>query len=100
MTNKFCHLLNISSHEEMPYKEISIILSRNCHHKDMRNDHKLNHNGTVIGLKLLDATYIDLSIFPTKFTELGWFMRQRFDQKECNLSTNHEKTKRGKYCFV
>ena len=53
----------------------SLILSRNiCHHKDMSNDHRLNHNGTVVGLKLLDDMYIDLSMFPTEFTELGWLM--------------------------
>ena len=27
-----------------------------------------------IGLEILDATYIDLSMFPKEFTELGWFM--------------------------
>ena len=65
MTNEF-QLLNISSHEEMPYKGFSLILSRNIlHHKNMSNNHRLYNNGTVVGLKLLDATYIDLSMFPT-----------------------------------
>ena len=32
------------------------------------------HNGTVVALKLLDTTYIYLSMFPTEFTELSWFM--------------------------
>ena len=59
----------------MPYKGFSLIISRNiCHHKDMSNDYRSNHNGTVVGLKLIDVTYIDLNMFPTKFTELGLFM--------------------------
>ena len=63
MTNKFCHLLNIGSDEEMPYKGFSLILSRNfCHHKDMNNDHRLGCNKAVFGLKLLGDMYIHLSL--------------------------------------
>ena len=75
MTNKFCDLLNINSDKEMPFEEFSLILSRNiCHHKDTNNDHRLSHNGTVIGVKYLNATYINIGMFPTEFTELGPYM--------------------------
>ena len=75
MKNKFHHLLNISSDKEMPFEGLLLILSRHiCHHKDISNYHRLSHNGTVVGVTFLDATYIDLSMFSTEFTELGLYM--------------------------
>ena len=59
----------------MTYEGLSLILSRDiCHHKDTKNDLRLSHNSTFLGVKLLDATCISLSVFLTEYTELGLYM--------------------------
>ena len=69
MANKFCHLLNIRPNKDMSYEGFSLILSRNiCHHMDMNNEHRISHNYTVVRVRLVDTSNVDISIFPTEFT--------------------------------
>ena len=56
----------------MLYEGFSLILSRNIlHHKEMNTDHRLSHNSTVVGVKLVDSLYFDIGMFSAECTELG-----------------------------